>query len=407
MMQTERSLLGVFAFSPDPVWNILGLAMLPRCRVLFIFCLSMVLSFSGALELVSLYRILVPFHLQPAVCTIKSAQPLAQYMSLANHCNPAHHGEDWKAMCGFWSVTPGWQAEVTLLSRYKEVRSSVDDVSAGLEEPHADTASTTPLRRHALHEAHTRPWNATAIPPLHSESASARKRHGLVTKGACSGQTLLGREDTIDMCLHRRAEWMPMVTMNSTYPCHVERYGDPNVWMEAAIQPLPLALSLLSALLALVLGLLLCCCACMLQSYLPQHSPPRRHSLPGEGRDGRSKGPGDVSLANRCQADGRGPGHGPAPQLHDVDNAAHAHSAMSLAGHARNPSSIEGTELSDGSADDIFQEVSPRALARLKSAARRARCATLDSARQHLPTRLTTRPSSDESSPDSAARNSR
>lgn len=192
--------------------------MLPRCRVLVIFCLSIVLSFSGALELISMYKILVPFHLQPAVCTIKAAQPLAQYMSLANHCNPAHHGEDWKAMCGFWSVTPGWQAEVTLLSQYTEVevRSSVDDVRAGLEEPHADTASTTPLRRHALHDAHTRPWNAIAIPPLHSESASARKRHGLVTKGACSGQTLLGREDTIDMCLHRRAEWMPMVTMNST-----------------------------------------------------------------------------------------------------------------------------------------------------------------------------------------------
>jgi len=203
------------------------------------------------------------------------------------------------------------------------------------------------------------------------------------------------------MCLHRRAEWMPMVTMNSTYPCHVERYGDPNVWMEAAIQPLPLALSLLSALLALVLALLLCCCACMLQRYLPQHSPPQRHSLPGEGRDGRSNGPGDASLGNRCQAGGRGPGHGPAPRLHDVDNAAHTHSAMSHPGHARNPSSIEGTELSDGSAEDhstadIFQEVSPRALARLKSAARRARCATLDSARQHLPTRLTSRPSSDE-----------
>jgi len=239
--------------------------------------LAICLCVGGVIELVDLYGSIVNPDLQPAACEVVALAPVEHRVRLSNKCHPAHHGEGWQphkgdvtASCGYYALTPAWLVDVTMLSRYHEVThdgavedtTAWDDISGDLLE-HLEVV---PLRRHALHEAHTRPWRATAVPPKHSVAGRAGLAHGAIAEGACCGQTWIGLNATRTLCLSEQMidEWLPPLAVGSTYPCHASRYGDVSVFMDADIRPQMLGLSVIVAFVGFLAAMIACCCACAL-----------------------------------------------------------------------------------------------------------------------------------------------
>jgi len=176
-------------------------------------------------------------------------------------CHLSHHREDGITRCAFTALTPGWEVEVTLLSRYSAVQDTMDariDFGAWLD-VNPDHAMHAPLRRHALHTAHTQPWMATAVPPQHSEHGRGGLRPGTVWAGACALHPWTSHNETLAACLEERQdEWLPSVAIGSTYPCHAEHYGTERVWLDSDV-PLAVLLPAVLTTLAVVCATMVAC----------------------------------------------------------------------------------------------------------------------------------------------------
>ena len=253
---------------------------------------SLFIFIGSATHLGSLWDSITMPSLQPAVCYVRALKPVVHDVPVQKGCHISHLRDESTTRCAFTALTPGWEVEVTLLSRYPAAEDTAlaEEMSTWLLDVDQSSAVVAPLRRHALHSAHTRPWTAMAIPPQHSEHGRIRFRQGTIWAGACASQPWLTHNETLRACLDGRlGEWLPPIAIGSTYPCHAEHYADAVVVLEADVHPSVVLSAVVTTLMMLLATLVACCIACVMSRVAPHSKDEYESNRPSPPESGRHR----------------------------------------------------------------------------------------------------------------------